>query len=148
MGLEIKSVNVIVNAVRDAMSDKEQWTIVFEDEKTAILGHNNCFISVISNDGKTEVTCNSEKVGPNELFKLRCNKPLYEDPINLLPIEERGGAVKSELNYVKKFQSFQGGKLKLSKEDKDHIKKAKKSGDLHETLLDRREKMKADRYCK
>jgi protein FRG1 len=36
----------------------------------------------------------------------------------------------------------------VSREGVGELHKAKSSGKLHEALLDRREKMKADRYCK
>ena len=53
-----------------------------------------------------------------------------------------------EINYVKQFQSFQDRRIRLSVEDVSKLEKAKTKGRLHETMLDRREKMKADRYCK
>jgi hypothetical protein len=31
--------------------------------------------------------------------------------------------------------------------DKSNVKRAKKEGDLHETLLNRRMKLKSDKYC-
>jgi protein FRG1 len=46
----------------------------------------------------------------------------------------------------KKFQS--GPNVKVSSEKRGVLKQAKQDGKLHEALLDRREKMKADRYCK
>lgn len=48
----------------------------------------------------------------------------------------------------RKFQKFQDKKLRINKSDHSELEKAKTEGNLHETLLDRRSKMKADRYCK
>ena len=48
----------------------------------------------------------------------------------------------------KKFQSFPDHKLRVCMDSRDSLEGAKQKGKLHEALLDRREKMKADRYCK
>lgn len=48
----------------------------------------------------------------------------------------------------KKFQKFQDKKLRINQGDIKDLEVAKNEGYLHETLLDRRSKMKADRYCK
>lgn len=63
-----------------------------------------------------------------------------------------------KLNYVyyliyfsynrRKFQKFQDKKIKINTGDRTHLEQAKTHGNLHEVLLDRRAKMKADRYCK
>ena len=66
-----------------------------------------------------------------------------------LPEEERSDDLKNvELNYVKKFQKFQDKRIRLNEGDVKELSEAKEQGLLHEKLLDRREKMKADRYCK
>ena len=63
--------------------------------------------------------------------------------------EERSDDLKNvELNYVKKFQKFQDKRIRLNEGDVGELTEAKAQGILHEKLLDRREKMKADRYCK
>ena len=50
--------------------------------------------------------------------------------------------------HRKKFQSFGDHKLRVCQDSRDGIEHARLKGKLHEALLDRREKMKADRYCK
>ncbi|KAI9599290.1 hypothetical protein BDF19DRAFT_428255 [Syncephalis fuscata] len=54
-----------------------------------------------------------------------------------------------ELQQLKRFQSGSGVQLAhATHEDKRVLKKAKRQGQLAQALLDRREKTKADRYCK
>lgn len=66
-----------------------------------------------------------------------------------LPVEEQSEDLRNvEYNYVMKYQKFQDKKVKLNKDDVNELNTAKQSGYLHEKLLDRREKMKSDRYCK
>ena len=82
------------------------------------------------------------------MFNHRSLGEKDDDKKEVIPTEEVGKVGDIELNYVKKFQKFQNHKIKISNEDRHVLVKAKKEGDLHETLLDRRSKMKADRYCK
>ncbi|XP_013394469.1 protein FRG1 [Lingula anatina] len=129
----------------DAIGSREQWEPIFQDGKLALLGCNDCFVGV---DEEGDVVCKSKVAGESEIVKMRCCLSREVDPKANIPLEERGKIKDAEINYVKKFQSFQDRKLKISKEDIKVLKKAKKSGELHEAMLDRREKMKADRYCK
>lgn len=48
----------------------------------------------------------------------------------------------------KMFQKFQDKKMRMIQGKQSELKKAQKEGKLHESLLDRRAKTKADRYCK
>lgn len=86
--------------------------------------------------------CIEEKVGEAEIVVVRCSAMKTEDIV-----DEQGDLNQVELNYVK-FQKFQDKKLRINKGDVKDLEKAKNEGYLHETLLDRRSKMKADRYCK
>ena len=61
--------------------------------------------------------------------------------------EKRGNVREYETNYVKMYQKFQDKKLKISKNSVKDLKVARKEGRFHEEMLDRREKMKSDRYC-
>ena len=49
--------------------------------------------------------------------------------------------------YSKKYQSYQK-KLLVSTVDKKELTKARDAGVFYTTLLDRREKLKSDRWCK
>ncbi|KAI8055993.1 FRG1-like family-domain-containing protein [Syncephalis plumigaleata] len=53
-----------------------------------------------------------------------------------------------ELQQAKRYQSWSGGVTRVANEDKHKLKRAKREGHLAQALLDRREKLKADRYCK
>ena len=67
---------------------------------------------------------------------------------DLLPEEEKTEEIgECERNYVRKYQAWQDGKLRVSKNDVKELERAKMEGRLHEGLLDRRSKMKSDRYC-
>ena len=48
----------------------------------------------------------------------------------------------------KKFQSWGGGRVHMSREDKRKLKEARGEGRLAEAMLDRRAQVKSDRYCK
>jgi protein FRG1 len=47
----------------------EQWEVVFEEEKMALLSHSGHFMSI---DPKEEtLVCKSRKAGPSEILHLR-----------------------------------------------------------------------------
>lgn len=135
----------------DAIGEREQFEPVFQDGKTALACCNECFLSP-EEDGNNLIVAKSLKAGPEQFLKIRSNIDpemlKLEEEAKKVPEEERGNLAECEEKYVKKFQSFQAGKVKINKEDKKLLKFAKQSGTLHETLLDRREKMKSDKFCK
>lgn len=113
----------------------------------AILSANGCFVSIDEEDDAFVAL--RKAVGPNEVCCIRSNAFRGEVISASAPIEEKIEDLDQvELDYVKRFQKFQDKKIKLCKETTDQLKKAKDEGKLHESLLDRRSKMKADRYCK
>ncbi|XP_015594473.1 protein FRG1 homolog [Cephus cinctus] len=129
----------------DAVGAMEQWEPIFQDGKLAILGNTGCFISVTDED---DVVCQSKTAGPSEFLCVRTMTQRIDDSAKDVPTEEQGSLADVEVNYVRKFQKFQDKKLRVNKDDRTQLEKAKVEGSLHEALLDRRSKMKADRYCK
>ncbi|GAB1860939.1 Protein FRG1 [Camponotus japonicus] len=129
----------------DAVGSIEQWEPIFQDDKLAILNNTGCFISVTNDD---DIICQNRTAGPSEFVVIRSITQRSQSPSKDIPKEEQGSLADIEINYVRKFQKFQDKKLRINKSDHSELEKAKIEGNLHETLLDRRSKMKADRYCK
>lgn len=148
--LSVNSAGLLIGR-SDAISPKEYFEILFEYDydgrKTYLKASNDGYLAVNS-DG--DIVALPEKKAESAL-SLRCLTK--KDSLNKLkkdvPDEEKTEDLRNvEVNYVKKFQKFQDHKLRMSKEDVKDLDEAKKEGYLHEKLLDRREKMKSDRYCK
>ncbi|CAD5112832.1 DgyrCDS2043 [Dimorphilus gyrociliatus] len=136
----------IVSARADAIGRNEQWEPVFQEGKTALIGPNGCFLGV---DEVGTLQCLSRSAGEDEYLSIRTNNTRVKKSKKDLPIEEMSASLKdTEVNYVKKFQSFQDRRLKINKEDTSALDQASEKGNLHEVLLDRREKMKSDKFCK
>ncbi|XP_074444320.1 protein FRG1 isoform X2 [Larus michahellis] len=132
-------------------SPPEQFTAVkLSDTRIALKSGYGKYLG-INSDGL--VVGRSDAIGSREQWEpvfqdiRTCaeREPKQKDDV---PQEDKGNVKQCEINYVKKFQSFQDKKLKISKEDTKALRKARKEGTFHEMLLDRRAKVKADRYCK
>lgn len=137
----------VVTGRSEAAGEKEAFEPIWQEGRMALLAANNCFVSIDEEDNA--LVALRKAVGANEVCIIRSNAYRGEVISSSAPIEEKIEDLDQvELNYVKKFQKFQDKKIKMCKDDKDELKAAKETGKLHESLLDRRSKMKADRYCK
>lgn len=129
----------------DAMGPREQFEPVFQDGKTALMACNNCFLSC---NESGDIVATSKTAGSEEFINIRCNAPLVKKVKDDTPSVDKGNVDDCEYSYVKQFQSWQDRKVRINQDNSVVLKKARTEGKLHEALLDRREKMKADRYCK
>jgi protein FRG1 len=137
----------------DAIGPREHFEPVFQDKKLALLGANGCFLSADEdNEELPYILAKRATAGAQEMVKIRTNidpeAVRREQAAKATADEEKGSLKEAEVNYVKKFQSFQDKKLRINSEQTVHLKSAKEDGRLHEVLLDRRAKMKSDKFCK
>lgn len=150
--LSINSNGLLV-ARSEAISPKEYFEVVIDydyDGRKFYLKANNDRYVTMNSEGDL-VAQSSEKSDEAALRIRSLSKKESKSSVakRALPEEEQADdLVNVELNYVKKFQKFQDKKIKLNKEDVGELYNAREQGQLHGKLLDRREKMKADRYCK
>ncbi|CAF1274848.1 unnamed protein product [Adineta ricciae] len=140
--------NGLVIGRSEAIGMREHFEPVFENGNLALSACNDKFIR-FNEEG--DLVAMDDRATEANFINIRSNAKQIrekEQRQKELPVEEQGSLRDTELNYVKKFQKFQDKKLRINQGDIKELADAKKSGALHEALLDRREKMKADRYCK
>ena len=132
----------------DAIGDRELFEPVFEEGKLAILAHNKNFLSYDQEEHTLFAT--GRKVTDNELLKMRSNvdpaQVRLESERAKVPEEERGDLRDCEEKYMRKYQSKPD--VKSTSRGYGNLIRAKNEGNLHETLLDRRAKLKSDKFCK
>ncbi|CAB4374820.1 unnamed protein product [Rhizophagus irregularis] len=134
-------------AEREAIGPQEEWTPIIKSDGIALQSIYEKYLSVDEiADGGYNLRADVETVGFCETWKIKCQarlrKKVKSTKKETKPISEY------EIEQIKKYQTWGGGRVKTSKEEISELKKAKKEGNFAEALLDRREKVKADRYCK
>ncbi|KAI6660000.1 Protein FRG1 [Oopsacas minuta] len=136
----------------EAAGMREQFESVFEDGKVALLASNQRFLSFSANNDAVastgQLTAVSEKAKLREMFILLCGRRAtkkvgeWESELIQYDVDQ------IEKSYVRQYQSFQGGKVKMHSSEVKKLCRAQRDGQLHTMMLDRRSKMKSDKFCK
>jgi len=147
-----------VNARNEAMTTRELWEPVLHDAENGVISFRSADKKYLNGSLPGQmVHANSEQTSePGVMFRVHTSIGIEESrPKNQDEYDIEGGSLKNmEENFVKKFQSFQNlcfredSKISVTKENRKGLKKAKETGRLHEELLDRRAKIKGDKFCK
>ncbi|KAI8375775.1 FRG1-like family-domain-containing protein [Blakeslea trispora] len=135
----------VVACQSEAIGGQEEWKPILSEAGIAFQSVHNTYLMVDEvAGGNIRVRADAEDVGFCESFRVYCQSRFKHKPKH----KKKHESVTSEYDAAKRFQSWGGGKVVETTRDKRELKKARTEGRLAEALLDRREKVKADRYCK
>jgi len=108
--------------------------------------------SFIKMNEKEQLVAVDKTASAEHMLAIRCDRDkkaeIKKAKLAKMAKEEHGTLLDAEKNYARKFQSWVGGSLLLNSGKVADLKKARNDGSLHSELLNRRQKMKNDKYCK
>ncbi|KAI8620191.1 hypothetical protein BC830DRAFT_1100654 [Chytriomyces sp. MP71] len=165
----------VVSCDKEAVGPYEEWEVVKREDGFALQSvTKNGFLScepdgVLDSDEDPEklkraatgksgyglgggricgtVRADADSVGFKEVFQLRCQRQNLANAQKKKKKEkEDADALAMDADQLKRSQSY--GRVDMTEREAKLLKKAQKQGNLNEALLERREKIKADRYCK
>ncbi|KAI0748067.1 FRG1-like family-domain-containing protein [Daedaleopsis nitida] len=142
----------LVSADREARGPQEEWTpVVFPDGMVAFQNIYEKYLSVDEvAGGQLALRGDSEEVGFGERFWVKIQTK-YKKEAHAEEKKRKDGMIDmstaDEAGTNKLYQAWGAGKSVVSVDDKKELKRAKKEGRLAEALLDRRAKLKSDRFC-
>ncbi|KAE9409558.1 hypothetical protein BT96DRAFT_1012535 [Gymnopus androsaceus JB14] len=142
----------VVSCDRDARGPQEEWTpVIMPDGMVAFMNSYEKYLSVDEvAGGSLQLRADSDEVGFRERFWVKVQHK-YKKEANEEEKKKEGamdGPTKIDetgTNHV--YQAWGAGRSVVSSKDKKELKRARKEGRLAEALLDRRAKLKSDRFC-
>jgi len=141
----------LVSADREARGPQEEWTpVVFPDGMVAFQNVYEKYLGVDEvAGGAIALRGDSEEVGFAERFWVKIQSKYKREAHE--EEKKKEGVLEDmkmdEADRNKMFQAWGAGRSIVSVEDKKELKRARKEGRLAEALLDRRAKLKSDRFC-
>ncbi|KAF8163474.1 FRG1-like family-domain-containing protein [Crassisporium funariophilum] len=142
----------LVSADRDARGPQEEWTpVVLPDGMVAFMNVYEKYLGIDeAAGGILQLRGDSDEVGFAERFWVKVQFK-YKKEANEEEKKRKDGAVGppkiDEANSNRMFQAWGAGRSVVSEADKKELKAARKEGRLAEAMLERRAKLKSDRFC-
>ncbi|RKP36972.1 FRG1-like family-domain-containing protein [Dimargaris cristalligena] len=141
-----------------AIGPCELWTPIVRPDGISLQNADGRFLT-LAFDSRNEslpqpitTHCRADQIGFCQVFTFKCQAQLKQKRTGTDPALNTsiGDYQEFELDEVKKYQSWTSGHLYRSQNgDGDRqLKRARREGRMAEALLDRREKLKSDKFCK
>jgi len=141
----------LVSADREARGPQEEWTpVILPDGMVAFMNVYEKYLSIDEvAGGSLQLRGDSENIGFKERFWVKIQNK-YKKEANEEEKKKEGVMSEPSIDEAatnKIYQAWGAGRSKVSSNDKKDLKAAKQEGRLSEALLDRRAKLKSDRFC-
>ncbi|PFH54200.1 hypothetical protein AMATHDRAFT_53065 [Amanita thiersii Skay4041] len=142
----------LVSADREARGPQEEWTpVLFPDGMVAFMNIYEKYLGVDEvAGGSLQLRGDSEEVGFRERFWVKVQYKYKKEANEEEKKKKNVTTVEADLeeaNLNRTYQAWGAGRVVVSNEDKKGLKRAQKEGRLAEAMLDRRAKLKSDRFC-
>ncbi|KAF8201540.1 FRG1-like family-domain-containing protein [Pholiota molesta] len=142
----------LVSADRDARGPQEEWTpVVLPDGMVAFMNVYEKYLGVDeAAGGSLQLRGDSDEVGFAERFWVKIQHKYKKEAHEEEKKRKEGltaPPVIDESSTNRIHQAWGAGRSIVSAEDKKELKRARKEGRLAEAMLDRRAKLKSDRFC-
>ncbi|KAF9265499.1 hypothetical protein L218DRAFT_957079 [Marasmius fiardii PR-910] len=142
----------LVSADRDARGPQEEWTpVIMPDGMVAFMNVYEKYLSVDEvAGGSLQLRGDSKEVGFGERFWVKIQHKYKKEANEDKKKKQEGmsGPPKiDEAGTNHLYQAWGAGRSVVSESDRKELKRARKEGRLAEALLDRRSKLKSDRFC-
>jgi protein FRG1 len=142
----------LVSADKEARGPQEEWTpVILPDGMVAFMNVYEKYLSVDEvAGGALQLRGDSEEVGFGERFWVKIQNKYKKEASEEEKKKTDGlhDATKiDETSTNRIYQAWGAGRSITSTADSKELKKARKEGRLAEAMLDRRAKLKSDRFC-
>ncbi|KAI9204456.1 FRG1-like family-domain-containing protein [Polychytrium aggregatum] len=137
----------VVTFGSSAVGPTEEWEVIVKDDGVAFKSRFDRYLTL---DQETlALRADSESLGFRETFQVRGQAQYRRQHRKKRKSDAVVDVEHLERDHLKKYQSWGGGRVAAgSSGSSSELKHAQKAGNLNEALLDRRVKIKSDKFCK
>ncbi|XJO78832.1 hypothetical protein BDV3_003215 [Batrachochytrium dendrobatidis] len=154
----------VVTCDMEAAGPAEEWELVVREDGFAFQNMHGLFLTAVAEDAS--VRADADSIGFKQVFTLKCQAAVKHAAAKKAKMAASpwaaavagssshtvsvgsGGIASLELQQLRRYQSYGERHVGLLDQDKKALINASKQGTINEELLNRRSKVKSDKFCK